>query len=130
MQIPMIAVQANVAPAVLPVATALLVFGQTFGGSVFISAANAVFNGALKKDLEETLPNIDSQLIIDAGATGVRTVVSSKNLPRVLDAYAAGVDQVFYLATAGAVLMFVFSWGMGWTDVRKKKEEEDVLNEA
>lgn len=128
MQIPLIAVQANVAPAIVSVATALLVFGQTFGGSVFISVANAVFNGALQKDIQERLPHIDPELIIDAGATGVRQLVSAKDLPEVLKAYATGVDQVFYLATAGSVLMFVFSWGMGWTDIRKKKK--NLPNEA
>lgn len=123
MQVPVIAVQAGVAPAIQSIATALLVFGQTFGGSVFISIANAVFNNMLKRELKVEVPHVDVDLIISAGATGIRTVVSAEDLPGVLTAYSLAVDYVFYLATAGAVLMFVFSWGMGWKDIRKKEQK-------
>jgi hypothetical protein len=39
----------------------------------------------------------------------------------VLKAYNQSVNHIFYLAAAFAATTFVFSWGMGWKDIRKQK---------
>ncbi|KAF7542201.1 hypothetical protein G7Z17_g11790 [Cylindrodendrum hubeiense] len=120
MQTPILAIQANTPPEITSVATAVLVFSQTFGGAVFISIANVIFNNKLKDELTARLPHLDADTIINAGATGVTKVVSSKDLPGALAAYAKGVDSAFYLSVAAGCIMFVTAWGMGWKDLRKK----------
>lgn len=120
MQMPIIAIQANTPASVTPVATAVLVFSQTFGGAVFITVANVIFNTKLKHELVHRLPHIDAQAVIDAGATGIRDAVSTEDLPGALASYAKGVDAAFYLAVAASGIMFITSWGMGWKDIRKK----------
>ncbi|KAL6414630.1 putative HC-toxin efflux carrier TOXA [Ilyonectria robusta] len=120
MQMPIIAIQASTPPALTSIATAVLVFSQTFGGAVFVSIANVIFNNKLKGELTARLPHIDANMIIEAGATAVDKVVSSKDLPEALAAYAKGVDFVFYLSVAAGCAMFLTSWGMGWKDIRKK----------
>ncbi|KAH8686944.1 major facilitator superfamily domain-containing protein [Ilyonectria robusta] len=108
MQMPIIAIQASTPPALTSIATAVLVFSQTFGGAVFVSIANVIFNNKLKGELTARLPHIDANMIIEAGATAA------------LAAYAKGVDFVFYLSVAAGCAMFLTSWGMGWKDIRKK----------
>ncbi|POR34549.1 MFS multidrug transporter, putative [Tolypocladium paradoxum] len=61
MQIVLIAIQANTAPAFPAMATATLVFCQTFGGAVFLAIANSIFNNVLKHELERLVPGSDAQ---------------------------------------------------------------------
>jgi len=103
------------------VGIALNVFIQNLGSAIFISAANTIFDGALKSQLVEKAPGVDAEAVIAAGATGFRKFVPSADLPGVLSAYATSVDRVFYLAAGLAVAAFATSWGTGWNDVRKKK---------
>ena len=122
MQVSVVAIQANTIPSMTPIAMALLTFSQTFGGAVFLAIANAIFNNSLKDQLEMRVPGSNIQQIIKAGATGIRDLVSEEELPGVLMAYAKSVDAVFYLAIAASVCMFTTSWGLGWNDIRKKKQ--------
>ncbi|KAH7143861.1 major facilitator superfamily domain-containing protein [Dactylonectria macrodidyma] len=113
MQMPIISIQANTPPEITSIATAVLVFAQTFGGAVFVSISNVIFNNKLKDELTARLPHLDVNTIIDAGATGVDKVVPSKDLPGALAAYAKGVDAVFYLSVASSCIMFFTAFGMG-----------------
>ncbi|KAF5026300.1 hypothetical protein F66182_1622 [Fusarium sp. NRRL 66182] len=120
MQMCIIAVQANTSPDVTPVAMAVLVFCQTFGGAIFISAANAIFTNKLHDELLSRLAHVDTGAIIDAGAGAVNDAVDSKNLSQVLLAYSEGVRATFLLAVAVSCAMFITSLGMGWKDIRQK----------
>ncbi|KAL7928393.1 major facilitator superfamily domain-containing protein [Trichoderma chlorosporum] len=121
MQVPIIAVQANTEQSMTPIATSLLVFGQSFGGAIILGIANAVFDNKLKDDLQSRVPDQLAILVIQAGARGVRSVTPKSYLPAVLNAYSKAVDATFYITVAGAVCMFFSSWGIGWKDIRKKK---------
>ncbi|CAM1503053.1 Fc.00g078290.m01.CDS01 [Cosmosporella sp. VM-42] len=120
MQMPIIAIQANTDPTITSIATAVLVFSQTFGGAVFITVANVIFNNKLKDELVSRLPHLSADAIIAAGATGLRDAVSTEDLPGALAAYAKGVDSTFYLAVAASICMFLAAFGTGWKDIRKK----------
>ena len=118
---PIIAIQANTPPAVTPIATAILVFSQTFGGAVFITVSNVIFSNKLRSELNSRLPDVNTDMVIDAGATALRDIISAADYPQAVAAYAKGVDATFYLVVAGAVMMFFCAWGMGWKYIRKKK---------
>ncbi|KAJ4314850.1 hypothetical protein N0V84_008681 [Fusarium piperis] len=120
MQMSIIAVQAHTNPEMTSVATAVLIFAQTFGGAIFVSIANVIFNNKLHDELVSRLPNLDADAIIDAGASGVRQVVSTKDLPEALMSYSNAVNATFYLAVAASCAMFFTSFGIGWKDIRKK----------
>lgn len=109
----------------------ILMFIQTLSGAVFLTFADVIFSTGLKSQVPQYAPKVDPQVIIAAGATGIRNVVSVQDLPAVLKAYAKSVDHVFYLAAALGVVGVVFSFGMGWKDIRKQKpatatEQEQV----
>ena len=99
----------------------LVIFAQIFGGAVFLTIAETVFTNGLIQALSVYAPEISAQVVIDAGATAVRVVVSSSSLTGVLEAYDQAVSHTFYLAAGAAVATFVFCWGMGWN--RGKKGE-------
>ncbi|KAF4446348.1 putative aflatoxin efflux pump AFLT [Fusarium austroafricanum] len=122
LQMPIIAIQSNTSPDVTPIAMAILAFSQTFGSAIFITAANVIFTHELRKELVERLPDVNADVIINAGAGAVSSVVSGADLQQVLWSYSKGVRATFLLAVATSCAMVFASFGMGWKDIRKKKD--------
>lgn len=121
MQMPLVAVQNALPPALNSVSMSLLIFCQGFGGSLFLSFAQTTFNSGLKDALPHFAPEVNATMIIQAGATGYRKLVSEESLKGVVLAYNQAVNHVFYLSTGACVAVFVFSWGLGWKSVKKAK---------
>ncbi|KAK6698835.1 hypothetical protein SNK05_011657 [Fusarium graminearum] len=120
LQMPIIAVQANTKPEETPIAMSILTFSQTFGGAIFVTAANVIFTHELRQELVSRLPSINPDIIIDAGAGAVSEVVSKEDLPGVLWSYSKGTRATFLLCVACSCVMLGISFGMGWKDIRKK----------
>ena len=118
----MIAVQNTLQPVQIPVAMALLMFSQTFGGALFLSFSDTIFTNSLKALIPTYAPSVDATTVINAGANGFRRLISGSNLVNVLVAYAKSVNRVFYRTASAGVCCFIFTWGMGWKDIREKKE--------
>ena len=119
---PIIAVQNTLPPMQIPTATALVLFSQNFVGALFLSFSDTIFTNSLSTLIPEYTPSINPQTVINAGATGFRTVINGEQLANVLVAYAKSVDRVFYLTAGAAVVCFTFSWFLGWKDIRKKDQ--------
>lgn len=100
----------------------LVMFSSTLGGAIFLTFANTIFTNSLKSEIPKYAPSVDPQAVVDAGATAVKSVVSQGDLAGVLLAYSKAFDRVFYLTAGAAVACFVFAWGMGWKDIRQKKQ--------
>ena len=96
-------------------------FSQTFSGALFLSLSDTIFTNSLKTLILDYAPSVNPQTVINAGATGFRSTIPAKDLGNVLIAYAKSVDGVFYLTTGMACGCFLFSWGMGWKNIRKKE---------
>ncbi|ERF72998.1 hypothetical protein EPUS_08855 [Endocarpon pusillum Z07020] len=123
LQMPIIAVQNTLPPQQIPIAMALIMFSQTFGGAMFLSFSATIFTNSLNSLIAQYAPLVDPETIIAAGATGFWNVVSGDDLANVLVAYAESVARVFYLTASAGVCCFVFAWGMGWKDIRNKENE-------
>lgn len=104
----------------------ILVFSQTFGGAIFLAIAQLIFSHGLLNGLHAYAPTVNAEVVVNAGATAVRSVVSLADLPGVLQAYMSAIDKVFYLSTGAAGGVFLFSWGMGWKSIKKAKKPVDV----
>ncbi|OAG01867.1 MFS transporter [Paraphaeosphaeria sporulosa] len=122
LQLAIIAVQAAMNSEELTSGIAFVVFSQAFGPTIAMSLYNVVFLESMKEQITKLSPNFKPTIIINAGATGFRAIVAPEDLPGVLKAYANSIDRTFYLAAALATVCGVFLWGMGWHDLRKKKE--------
>lgn len=124
MQVPMVAVQKSVLPAQIPVAMGLLVFSQTIGGAIFLSAAGTILTNSLASELKVHAPDVNATAVIDAGAYDLPSIVSSSALPGVVQAYCSSIDRIFYMVTALSATTLCLSWAMGWVDVRQPKEKK------
>ncbi len=98
-----------------------VMFSQSFGAALGLSFAETIFTNSFKTLIPKYAPSVDPQSVIDTGATGFRKVITKTELAGVLIAYAKSIDRVFYLTAGMGVGCFVFAWGMGWKDLRKKK---------
>ncbi|KUL89002.1 hypothetical protein ZTR_06068 [Talaromyces verruculosus] len=136
MQMPLIAVQNSINPKFVPVAMALVTFGQTFGGAVFLAIGSTILSNQLRVNIPKYAPSVNTAAVIAAGGSGpaVRAAVGNDpaGLAGTLVAYAKSVDAVYWFAAGASGLMFLVSWGMGWKDIRKKDAppKADVENAA
>ncbi|ROW03612.1 hypothetical protein VPNG_07165 [Cytospora leucostoma] len=104
LQMPIVAAQNSISQDELSPTMAFLVWCQYIGPAIFLALYNTVFDTSLKSQLREQASNADAAAIIDAGATGFRSIVEPQDLRGVLRAYTNSLDNVFYLvAGAGAV---------------------------
>lgn len=121
LMVPVVAVQNTVEPAQISVATAMVMFSQSFGGALFLSLADTIFTNTLRSSLQPLAGEINVQNIVAAGGSAFRKILNATELPIVLDAYSKSIDDVFYLITGLAGVTIFFAWGMGWVDVRKPR---------
>ena len=103
---------------------AILVFCQSFGGSLFLALADTAFANSLGSALKTFAPTVHAETLLAAGATAIREVVPTESLHGVLLAYSQAISHVFYLAVGGASACFLFSWGMGWKNIKKAQESD------
>lgn len=103
---------------------ALMFFGQSLGGSVFVSVAQNVLNNKLISNLRALhLPNFKPEDIVNTGATDLRNLVPSDELPRLLVAYNDAIKHAFYLGVALAALSILGSASMEWKSVKKARQQ-------
>lgn len=111
------------------IGNSLLVFCQNVFGAVFITVANTLFQETLRKEIRENAPGVSPEAAVAAGgsADAVRKLAASgHDREAVLAAYASGVSSVLYLLAAVATVAFFCSLGMGWVDIREKKDGGDA----
>lgn len=95
---------------------------QNLGGAIFLAFAQIIFSQSLTSDLAIYAPNVDAKIVEAAGATGFRTVVQPAEVNGVSRAYNSAATKDFYLAVGCAGAILICCWGMGWVNVKKKKE--------
>nr|XP_036589190.1 MFS multidrug transporter [Colletotrichum truncatum]KAF6800832.1 MFS multidrug transporter [Colletotrichum truncatum] len=122
LQMALIAIQTVLPPAQVAIALTILVFAQGLSSAVVISIANTVFDNTVVNQIEINAPNVKPRAVLAAGATLYRSQVPAEDLANVVQAWAIGFQKTMYIATAFSGGMFLFAWGLGFKDVRKKDE--------
>lgn len=107
-----------------------LVFAQNFGGAVAVSLSQTIFTNSLRTLIPAHAPAVDVDAVISAGPQGMRKMIGGgagqrAELEGLLSAYGEALGRVFYLCAGMGVAAWLFSWGMGWRDIRAKKEGEE-----
>ena len=131
MQQPVVAVQTVLPIEDLPVGSAIVVFMQTLGGAVLVSAAQTTFQNRLLQDLQEALPggSFDPAGLLRTGATEISAKVPPELLPTVLVAFNDALTHVFTVSICMSALTMVGSLAMEWRSVKKKgAKKTDVKN--
>lgn len=123
MQQGLIAVQAALPPADVPIGTALIMFSQTLGGALFISVAQNVFTNKLIQNLA-AVPGVDPAIVLKVGATSLQSAVSDQSLlPAVQSAYNGAIINCFYVGVSLAAFSFLGAIFVEWKSVKGKKVE-------
>ncbi|CAM1507800.1 Fc.00g046480.m01.CDS01 [Cosmosporella sp. VM-42] len=120
-----IAIQNSISAAEIPVAMAIVIFTQYLGGATFLTGAQTIFANVLKNEIKDKVPGVDPNLVVAAGATAVRKVVTPEQLPGVLEAYATALSRVMYLGAGISVAALPFGCFLGWKDIRVKNPAEN-----
>ncbi|KAJ5639006.1 uncharacterized protein N7484_006868 [Penicillium longicatenatum] len=123
MQQPMIVAQTALKAEDVPSGTAIMMFTQTLGGSIFLSVAQNIFQNQLFHNLAVDAPGTDATKLVSAGATLLRSVVSGPILERVLVAYNEAITQTFYVSVAMGALSLIGPIFVEWLSVKGKKIE-------
>ena len=125
MQQPNIAAQTVLEKKDTPVGVALMFFGQSLGGSIFITVGQNILGNRLVKRLTG-IPGFDPQTIANVGATDLRSVVDSKYLETVLVAYNNSLRDVWYLTLALACTTLIGAVAMQWRSVKAQKSTQQA----
>ena len=109
----------------IPVATALVLFFSQLGGGIVVAIAQSVIVNHLFAAMQTIDPQITVPDIVAAGATGLKDLVSSDQLPVVLVAYAKSIDLgAFLVCTVMGAFAFLLAFGVEWRSVKKKEDKE------
>ncbi|KAF7159165.1 hypothetical protein CNMCM6106_006298 [Aspergillus hiratsukae] len=130
LQMPFVAVQNTLPPFMVSISMSLLTFLQTLGGALFLTFGQTIFTNSLRSTIPTYASGVNPEAIVQAGATGLRAIVTNPStLAGVLVAYSKSIDRVFYLTIGCSGVAFLFAWGMGWKDIRKKSKTKDAQKE-
>ena len=104
----------------VPLGMALMFFMQQLGGSVFLSVGQNIFSRELVASLSG-IAGLDTDAIINTGATALRSVVPPSELVTVINAYSHSLTRVFILAAALSACMIVGALMLEWKSIKADK---------
>ena len=91
-----------------------MIFFNSLGGAISISVAQNVFSNELISAIRRDAPGVDPLVVSGAGATNLRNVISSSDLPNVLIAYTYAITRAFILPIAVALVALILSFGVSF----------------
>lgn len=121
MQQPLITVQTVLPLKDIPTGTAMVMFMQTFGGALFVSVAQNIFNNRLMSEIPKQAPGVNPDIIMHVGATSLAANIPANLLAGVKHAYNTALTETFYIAVAMACLMVFSAVFVQWKSLKGKK---------
>ena len=103
-QIPIIVAQASVPLADLSTVTAVVLFFQTIGGALFVSAGETAFENKLINSLSTNAPSVTPAVIVATGASDLHNTFQGAVLNGILHSYIDGLRIAFAIGIALAGL--------------------------
>jgi hypothetical protein len=119
-QLPFIAVQTVLKPKDMPTGNAIAIFFNSLGGAIAISIAQNIFSNTLVEQIPKRVPGLDPYVLINAGATHIRNVVTPEQLPGTLYSYNKALTTAFILPIAVAGIAFFGSLLFEWRSIKGK----------
>jgi hypothetical protein len=123
-QIPLMAAQALAKNEDIATVTAVLMFFQTLGGAIWVSAAQAGFANKFITLIRENLLPVDAAGAVAAGATEYRHLFPANLIPVILDSYMQGVTVVFIIIMVLFGLSVLASLATPWTNIKEATKEK------
>lgn len=123
-QVPIIVCQAIAKPADLSSFTAIIIFFQTLGFTIFVAIGQSLFTNQLVLSVPKYVRGIDTALVVTTGATDIRRVFPAEQVPGIIHAYMDGLKNAYALAIAVAGISFLVSIYVLVFDYRRLNQEE------
>ncbi|ORY10499.1 major facilitator superfamily domain-containing protein [Clohesyomyces aquaticus] len=114
------------------IGVSMMFFANSFGGAIFITTAQTVFDNHLSTHLSQ-IQGLDVGSVIHNGATELRKMVPADKLAQVLAIYNDALRKEFIVATAAAACMILGAVAMEWRKIevaQKPKKEKKVPEDA
>jgi hypothetical protein len=105
----------------MPSGNAVAFFFNSLGGALSVSIAENILINHLRAAIPIDAPGVDPSLIINAGATHIREVVTAAQLPGVLLAYMSSLAQSFILSISMGGFATICACFVEWKNVKGKK---------
>ncbi|EXJ96431.1 hypothetical protein A1O1_01557 [Capronia coronata CBS 617.96] len=121
MQQALITVQAVLPLKDVPTGTALVMFMQTFGGALFVSVGQNIFNNRLITEIPKYVPGLDPSIILHVGATSLKEQIPAGSLAGVQEAYNTALTNTWYIAVAMACMTAIGAVFVEWKSVKGMK---------
>lgn len=99
---------------------------QDLAQMLTLMSRNQIFSNTLALELPKRAPSVDPEVVIRAGATHIRQVVSPDVLPAVLEAYNEAIVRTFIMGMAVGGIAFLSSFLMEWRSVKDKKKKVQI----
>ncbi|OHE96888.1 MFS transporter, partial [Colletotrichum orchidophilum] len=109
-------------------ATSLLIFLQSLGGTVFLAVAQNIFHSRLIAELNRNVPNVNPAVVIDAGGSGLVESMRSiypDSVDGIIGAYNRALQNVFLIATVLGCLTVFGCVFIELKSVKKNKPEKN-----
>ncbi|KAL9065555.1 MAG: hypothetical protein Q9161_008159 [Pseudevernia consocians] len=119
LSVPIIVTQRIANPADVSTATAIVLFFQSFGGSLIVSAGNSIFENEVSKTLTSIDPTINPAIVLAVGSTELRGAFNAAQLSAVLTAYVKGIQSSFAISVATAGIAMFIAIGHPWFRMTK-----------
>ncbi|KAI9778732.1 MAG: hypothetical protein M1839_007963 [Geoglossum umbratile] len=124
---PILAIQTVLPLEDVPVGTACVMFFQSLGGALFISIGQTVFQNGLIRGTHQFAPDIDPKLLLNAGATMIRTVLERagklNELQGAIEAYMVGLRDTYRVTIACCVVAFIAACFLEWRSVKEDESK-------
>ena len=95
---------------------------------MLVAVSQAVLLANLLPQIRAISPSLTDKQIIEAGATGLKLLVTAEQLPAVLKAYAKSVDAVFLVSAAMVALAVLASLPIEWKSTKKNKDKRQSMD--
>jgi MFS family permease len=110
----------------VPTGTAIIIFAQMFGGSLFVSVAQNTFTNHLVSGLSG-IAGIDPKTVVNTGATEIATLIKDPSLLHTVQVvYNAALTKSFQVALIMSCLSALGAAGMEWKSVKGQKKDASV----
>ncbi|KAK8050265.1 major facilitator superfamily transporter [Apiospora phragmitis] len=123
MQQPLMAVQAVLNMVDVPTGTAIIVFAQTLGGSLFVGVGQSVFTNQLVKSLAAYVPSLSPSIVLATGATNLQKSLPVGDIAGIQLAYSEALTKAFLVTVALSAISVVGCALNPWKSVKGKKIE-------
>ncbi|CAJ0546591.1 Ff.00g012180.m01.CDS01 [Fusarium sp. VM40] len=123
LQQPAIAIQTFLSDSDSAVGLSILNFVNFFGGTIFITVSQSLFQGQLQTKITKYVPDIDIHQLTNSGAAGVKSLVPADKMELVLGAYNDSMKAIWYLGLGLACAALLASFGFEWKTIKTDKKK-------